>query len=203
MLFFAIGDDGVDLPKLCRRLGSIANRKLQKRDAEAVHEAIEALTLFQRLRSEIWQLGVDLQRIEQEHREDAVKYPDQLGEIDLAASALALNVVFKFLRPIPSRNLSILQDALMEVISGASPPAMFRPVRRKSGRRPDAFSLTAAKGMLAGMMQSQMSTGMSREEAAKWIARNTSPLLASRISTKALTARVVEEWLDRFGGSLC
>jgi hypothetical protein len=200
MLFFAIGPDDFELPKLCRRLRSFANKKLQKRDAEAVHAAIEKLTLFQKLRSEIRQLVVDLQEIELEHQASAVQYPAQLGEIDLAASTLALNAVLKFLRPVPSRNLTILHDALVEMISGASPPAMFRPMRRKSGRRPDALSITAAKGTLAGLMQSQMSTGMSRGEAAQWIARNIDPLLASRISAKALSPRVVEEWLDRFGG---
>lgn len=200
MLFFAIGDDDFELPKLCRRLRSIANKKLRKRDAEAANAAIEKLMLFQGLRSEIRQLVVDLQAIELEHQSNAVQYLDQSGGIDLAASALALNAVIKFLRPIPSRNLTILQDALMEMISGASPPAMFRPEYRGSGRRPDPLSLMAAKGTLAGMMQSQMSSGMSREEAAQWIVRNISPLLASRISTKALSPRVVEEWLDRFGG---
>jgi hypothetical protein len=200
MLLFAIGHDDFELPKLCRHLQSFANKKLQGREAEAVHAAIETLTLFQRLRSEMRQLVIDLQEIELKHQANAVQYSDQLGEIDLAASTLALNAMLRFLRPIPSRNLSILQDALMEMISGASPPAMFRPVHRKSGRRTDALSLTAAKGTLAGMMQSQMSSGMSREEAAQWIVRNISPLLASRISTKALSPRVVEEWLDRFGG---
>jgi hypothetical protein len=41
---------------------------------------------------------------------------------------------------------------------------------------------------------------MSRHQAAKGIADNMSPALASRISRKPITARMVEEWLDRFGG---
>jgi hypothetical protein len=201
MLLFAIGDDVFELPKLCRRLRSIANKKLQERDAEAVVAAIEKLMLFQGLRSEIRQLVVDLQEIELEHQTDAAQYPDQWGGIDLAASTLALSAVLEFLRPIPSRNLSILLKALAEMGSGASPPAMFRPEYRKSGRRPDPLSVMAAKGTLAGMMHSQMAGGMSREEAAQWIVRNISPLLASRISTKPLIPGVVEGWLDRFGGN--
>ena len=77
MLLFAIGDDVFELPKLCRRLRSIANKKLQERDAEAVVAAIEKLMLFQGLRSEIRQLVVDLQEIELEHQTDAAQYPDQ------------------------------------------------------------------------------------------------------------------------------
>jgi hypothetical protein len=200
MLFFAIGDDDFELSKLCRRLQSFANKKLKKRDEEAIHAAIEKLTQFQKLNFDFRQLVVDLQAIDLRHQADAVQYPDQSGEIDLAASTLALYAVLKFLRPISSRNLATLQDALVEMISGASPAAMFRPMQRKRGRRPDALTVTAAKGTLAGMMQSQVSSGMSREEAAIWIVRNISPLLASRISTKVLSPRVVEEWLDRYGG---
>jgi len=124
-----------------------------------------------------------------------------MGGIDLAASTLALSAVLEFLRPIPSRNLSILQKALLEMGSGASPPGMFRPEYRESGRRPDPLSVMAAKGAIAGMMKARMSSGMSREEAAQWIVRNISPLLVSRISTKKLSPAVVEGWLDRFGGN--
>jgi hypothetical protein len=49
-------------------------------------------------------------------------------------------------------------------------------------------------------MHRQQCAGMSRHQAAKWIANNMSPRLAARVSRTPVTARMVEEWLDRFGG---
>ena len=68
------------------------------------------------------------------------------------------------------------------------------------GRRPDVSLVLGLKGILAGLMERKQREGMTREEAARWIADNTPPKLAARISRKPITARSVEEWRDRFGG---
>ena len=200
MIRIGIGPDKSELLKLCVQLRGLANKRRDGQDVKTIQEAIEKLMLLQELRSEIRQLAVALLEIEIEHQTFVDQYPDHLGANDLWASTLAIQKVLEFLRPIPSRNLAILRDALVEVLSGASLPAMFHPEYGRRGRRPDAYSIVAAKGIIAGMMQVQMSTGMTRREAARWIVRNVSPSLARRISTKALSPRVIEEWLDRYGG---
>ena len=134
-------------------------------------------------------------------KSESAKFPDQIGKVDLPACILALDAVLKFLfMRVVSRNLGMLYDALVEIVVGASPAAMFHPEEHPQGRRSDAPLIKGAKGTVAAMMHVQQSTGMTRQEAAEWVVRHISPTLAARISGKPLTSRMVEEWLDRFGG---
>ena len=77
---------------------------------------------------------------------------------------------------------------------------MLRPQGKNRGRRADVSSVLVLKGILAGLMHRQQRAGLSRYQAAKWIADNMSPKLASVISRQPISAGMVEEWLDRFGG---
>ena len=76
---------------------------------------------------------------------------------------------------------------------------MLRPLTTR-GRPHDVSLVLGLKGILAGLMEQKQREGMSRQEAARWIADNTPPKLAARISRKPITARMVKEWRDRFGG---
>jgi hypothetical protein len=78
---------------------------------------------------------------------------------------------------------------------------MLLPLRRGSGRRPDVPTVISGKGIIAGMMRVQMTAGMSRDRAAAWIVKHISPKLAVQLSGRPLTARMVTEWLDRYGGN--
>jgi hypothetical protein len=193
-------DELRNLSEICDGAERIG-KKLRGRDAATIQAAIRALGDLKKIKEDLKTLDDALIDIEKEHESEAAKFPDQIGKVDLPASIFALDAVFKFLfLRVVSRNLGILRDALIEIAVGASPAAMFHPEEHPRGRRSDSPLIMGAKGTVAAMMHVQQSTGMTRQEAAEWIVRHISPSLAARISRKPLTARMVEEWLDRFGG---
>jgi hypothetical protein len=129
-------------------------------------------------------------------------FPGEAGEVDLVTCIFALEAVRRFLvmMMIPGRSIDLLGSGLTDLLRGSAPPAMFVPRKRK-GRRSDSRDTAAVKGVLAGLMYVQQSSGMDRKSAAAWVARNISHTLAARISGKPITARMVEEWLERHGGN--
>jgi hypothetical protein len=196
---------GDELPKLsgiCSGLKNLARkRKLSGRDADIVRAALEELRNLERTRNDLDTLTDDLTEIERLQKLDLAKHPGKKDKLEMAACILALDAVCRFLRlRAPHDNLELLGRALRDLAAGASLPAMFQAFDCAPGRRPDAPSVMAAKGILAGIMHAKQSAGMSRERAAKWVVRHVSPTLAAQISRKPLTPRVVEEWLDRYGG---
>lgn len=174
---------------------------MQGREVETIRAAIERLTRFGEIGVELTILNFELAKIDKVHEVEEANDPYEKGKIELVASALALKEVCSFLSMIaPSHSLTLLQNALAELVLGGAPAAMFAPLNDLNNRPPDTPSVMAVKGALAGMMHIQQSAGMSREQAAHWIARNISPNLVVRISRKPISARSVEEWLDRYGG---
>ena len=190
-----------------RSLSALSNdlkrvaKKARGRDAKILMAAIEVLGEHIRNTKDLRTLGHTLIEIENEHECESKKFPDQGARVDLGASIMALEAVTDFLGPrVVSRNLGHLRTALLEIAAGAA-PATFQPEEQGKGRRDDSPSVLRAKGLLAGMMEVQHSIGMTRQEAAEWIARNVSRELALRISSKPITPRMVEEWRDRYGGA--
>lgn len=119
--------------------------------------------------------------------------------VELVFAILALGAVSRFLRHhAPSKAIELLKVALSQVLEG-SRPAMFKS-RKGRGRRSESPLIHQVKGVLAGLTYAKQKSGMRREAAAAWIARNISPELASRLSSKPITTRAVLEWLDRYGG---
>ncbi len=189
-----------DTSAIRRALENLAKKKLKGRDAGIVLAAVDELRFVERIRNDFDSLHDEMLEIEQLHECDLANYPNQLGKVDLAASILALDATCRFFRAkVSHHNLDLLKSGLQELAAGGSPAAMFHPLK-KTGRRGDVPAVMAAKGAIAGMMRALQSSGMSRKNAAKWIVRHISPTLAGRISGKPLTPRMVEEWLDRFGG---
>jgi hypothetical protein len=79
--------------------------------------------------------------------------PDVVGLVDLAGSILALDAICRFLRlRAPYETLNLLLNGLRDLAEGGSPAAMFLPLERTKGRRPDVPTVMAAKGMLAAVM---------------------------------------------------
>ena len=193
-------DELLRLMEICddvERMG----KKLRGRDAATIKAAREELADLKKIKEGLSTLCDTLMDIESEHETKSATFPEQIGKIDLASCIFALRAVAKFLsRRVVSRNLDMLRDALVEIAVGASPAAMFHPEKHTQGRRSDAPLIMGAKGTVAAIMHVQQSTGMTRQEAAEWVVRHMSPTLAARISRKPLTPRMVEEWLDRFGG---
>jgi hypothetical protein len=188
------------LAEVCDGVGRIS-KTLSAPDAAKVDAALALLDEHRQTTEDLKVLAEKLMEIETEYESDAAAFPDQMGKNDLAACIMALDAVFEFLHlRVYSLNLGILRMALVEIVVGASPAAMFQPEQHGRGRRLDSHLVQKTKGMLAGMMEVQQKAGMSRTEAAKWIVKNVSPTLASRISSKPLTPRAVEEWLDKWGG---
>ncbi len=172
------------------------------RDRKTIAAVLDALREHIRNTEDLRTLGHTLIEIENKHESESEKFRDQLGRVDLGASIMAFEAVTDFLAGrVVSRNLGHLRTALLEIAAGAAPAAIFHPEEHGKGRRDDAPLVLSAKGMLAGMMELQLSTGMSRQQAAKWIAENVSHELAKRISNKPITPRMVREWRDRYGGA--
>jgi hypothetical protein len=187
-------------------------QEVSRKDAGTIKEALELLDYLERLQWSVDTLWDELDDNSVLHAKNLVQFSDYEHVVDLSAAVGAIDVVINFLRSSPSESLSTadrlkrfkifkdLGQALLDLLDGGAPAPMLRPQSKGSGRRADVSSVLAIKGVLAGLMHRQQHGGMSRPEAAKWIADNMSPKLASRISRKPITARMVEEWLDRFGG---
>jgi hypothetical protein len=187
---------------LCRALEKIAASKLRGRDADFVRTAIRIIDSAQIIDGDIETLKDELAEAESLRQRALASFPGETGEVDLLTCFIAVEAVRRFLvrMMIPGNNgIDLLKSGLAALLQGSSPPAMFLPQKRK-GRRSDSPSIAGVKGVLAGLMHVQQSSGMDRNSAAAWIARNVSHTLAVRISGKPITPRMIEEWLDRYGG---
>jgi len=183
-----------------------------RKGAKTIKEALELLDYLELLQWRVDTLWDELYYNSVLHEENLAQFSDHKAGVDLQAAVGAIDAVIHFLRISPSQSLSFadglkrfkileeLGQALLDLLEGGAPAPMLRPQSKGRGRRADVSSVLAIKGVLAGLMHRQQRGGMSRHEAAKWIADNMSPKLAARISRKPITARMVEEWLDRFGG---
>ena len=187
--------------ELCNDLQKLKS-KLRGRDVQTIQAAIRELEALAAIRRDIAWLDDDLAEADrllelQELNDD----PNARGKMELVAAALAVKSVYSFVSVTsPSRSLKLLQNALADLVSGGTVPAMFFPLKDVTNRPPAPDSIVAIKGALAGIMHVQQSAGMSREEAAKFVARNITARLAIQLSQKPLKPRTVEEWLDRYGG---
>lgn len=167
---------------------------------------------FELLQDAVDTLWDDLAENSTSHADCLTQFPSNRSDCDLLAAIGSLRIVLDFLRFSPTISLEYsdrhnrfrfveeLRQALVDLLEGSAPAPILRARKKRSGRRADVSSTLTLKGILAGLMQCQLRTGMTRAQAANWIAQNMSPRLAKRISTKPVTPRMVEEWLDRFGG---
>jgi hypothetical protein len=163
----ASANDRRALSAICDDLQCLTKKQLRGRDVDTVRAAIQELKFLDRIRGDLECLGDELAKIEKEHDSDLAHFPDQVGKTDLASCTFALDAACRFLSLlVPCHNLTLLKDALYQLVAGGSPPAMFHPEDHPKGRRPDVPNLMAAKGILAGMMHVQQSTGMPRKVAA-------------------------------------
>ena len=185
---------------------------VSRKGSKTIKEALELLDYLELLQDSVDDLWDQLADNHVGHLDDLKRFPEDKPSCDLVAAFLAIDAVINFLRFSPGKSLSIsdrrkrfkildeLRQALFDLSEGGAPAPMLRPQSKNRGRRADVSLVLGLKGILAGLMRRQQRAGMSRQEAAQWIADNTSPKLAARISRKPVTARMVEEWLDRFGG---
>ena len=176
-----------------------------------IEEALDLLDYLFWLHIAAADLWNDLAEVERIRARDLTQFPGGEEDWELFAAVLALRAVNIFMSSSPGlpnvdrrRELSLslvnLHTALVGLAEGGSPAAILRARKKSKGRRPDVSSILSVKGVLAELMYVKQQEGMSRKDAAKWIAANISSLLATRISKKPITPRMVEEWLDRFGG---
>jgi hypothetical protein len=185
---------------------------VSRKGSKTIKEALELLDYLELLQDSVDDLWDKLADNRAFHVKNLARFSDYEHEVDLVAAVLAVDAVVDFLQFSPTKSLGTadrhkrfkildeLRQALRDLSEGGAPAPMLRPQSKGSGRRADVSPVLALKGVLAGLMQRQQRAGMSRHQAAKWIVDNMSPKLASRISRKPITARTVEEWLDRFGG---
>ena len=181
-------------------------------DAKPLPKSLGRNDYFALLQDAVDNLWDGLAANSEGHANDLTQFPYDRAGCDLLAAIGALQTVLDFLRFSPtkslewsdrrkcSRILEELKHALFDLWEGSAPAPILMARKKGKGRRADVSSTLAIKGHLAGLMYCQVHAGMTREQAAKWIVNNMSPKLAPRISRKPTTARMVEEWLDRFGG---
>jgi hypothetical protein len=186
-------------------------KELPRGRIRTIKEAMELLDYLGLLHDVFDDLWNELANNWARHLENLARFPDEKPHCDLVATIVALNAVVKFLRLCPKsaitagrpyfyfKTLEKLSQALFHLHEGGAGEPMLRPLTTR-GRRPDVTLVLGLKGILAGLMDRKQREGMTREEAARWIADNTPPKLAARVSRKPITARAVEEWRDRFGG---
>jgi hypothetical protein len=129
-----------------------------------------------------------------------VKPPVAIGAIERVLAIHALSGVIRFLElRSPSEMLRLLLKALDDVDSGGH-PGMFVSESKLRKRPADIAVGQQIKGVLAGLARVKREEGMSRDDAASWIARNIAPEMQRKLSKKPITGRTVREWLDRYGG---
>jgi len=188
-----------ELGRVQKRLRSLSKR-LRGSDAVLLEQAIEQLEYLEFVQDDIEDLADALEIVDEEHRQGALAFPNQIALIELSSSIRALREIEAFLT-VRARSDSIgrLEEALIQ-LWGGSRVGMFE-LQGQKGRPRDVPTIQTVKGILAGLMHVKQATGMSRGKAAKWITDNISPALASRIARKPITARSVIEWLDRYGGN--
>jgi hypothetical protein len=167
---------------------------------------------FDNLQDSLDELWDNLDENSVRHANDLAQFPSDQHGCDLFAAIVALAAVIDFLMFSPRKSsgpddrhqslriLLELRRNLVALYEGGALPPMFRSRIKGSGRRADVSSILTIKGILAGLMRRQQCAGMSRSEAASWIANNVSPKLAARLSRTAITPRIVSEWSVRYGG---
>jgi hypothetical protein len=121
------------------------------------------------------------------------------AEVDEAAVRGQLAHVLRFLRrrAINADALYRLAAALDDRSLGAVPGAMFEPSKR-GGRKRLSPWVHLWRGMLAGVAFALRWSASPPDDPEKWVATR-SRGMASRISTKSITARMVRKWLDEYG----
>ena len=186
---------------------------VSRKGSKTIKEALELLDHIELLQWSVDQLWEDLDDNRALHAKNLARFSNDKPGCDQVAAAFALDAVISFLRSSPSNSpsdiigdrrkrfkiLDELRQALLDLSEGSAPAPMLRPQGKNRGRRADVSSVLVLKGILAGLMHRQQRAGLSRYQAAKWIADNMSPKLASVISRQPISAGMVEEWLDRFG----
>ena len=178
-------------------------RRLSDRDRKTLQEAVKELKELCDVDDDVFDLKLRLKGIEKWRGDEYEKYPDpeNLVATDRLATAKCLQELVWFLdRRAPSESVRRLEVAFSHLALGGHAAPLLQPVKVIKGRRPDAPQLMSVKGSLAGLTARKQREGFSRRQAARWVAANISPELASRISEKKVTTSLVEEWLARYGG---
>jgi hypothetical protein len=118
-----------------------------------------------------------------------------------AISALFyVNYFFQRTRKFHSRVLHSLSIHLTNVENGARTPELFEP-SLNAGRKSDSNYLQSIKGYLGGIAFVQMEFGMSRDQAASWLARKIPSDLSRKISSKPIRSSTIKEWMDQYGST--
>jgi hypothetical protein len=147
-------------------------------------------------------LASQLADIDSTHLENVQNSLDFSAACDLGSALLVVQRISCFLseQNIRSEALDRLGLALASTFAGEGPASMFLISPLRDGGRPqDSDLIQGAKGFLAGLMHAKQLSGMSRKDAAIWVAKNIPRTLSSRISRKPITPRAVEEWRVRYG----
>jgi hypothetical protein len=130
----------------------------------------------------------------EKQRRDRIERGDNPAEADRDAAQLALTDVVAFFldHGIQSEPLVRLLSELAALSAGSSPAPMLAPAAT-SHRRPDAPAIEGIKGRLAAIMEFRQQAGLTRKQAAKWVAGSVPLKMRHRLGS--VRPATVDSWL--------
>jgi len=135
----------------------------------------------------------------EKRRQACIELGDDPGEADRDAAQNALTAVVAFFLDfgIESEPLVRLLSELAALTEGSMPSTMLQPAAT-THRRQDPPAIAGIKGRLAAVMEHRQNAGLSRKDAAAWVARRLPPRMRDRIGS--VKPSTVDNWLCKWGG---
>jgi hypothetical protein len=135
----------------------------------------------------------------EKQRRERIERGENAAEADRDAAQLALTELVAFFldHANESEPLVRLLGALAALAAGSSPSPMLAPTTT-SHRRPDPPAIEGIKGRLAAIMEFRQRAGLTRKQAAAWVARHLSAKMKDQLGS--VTPATVDSWLLKWGG---
>ena len=183
----------------------IADTKVLRKDRKG---RIDKAAIALRLNDKLAELLKSLTAIDRDvdhalHRSIFFGEPPDEGAANRrdAINVLTAIELFLFSQGVDSIALHKLRGDLLAVEHHGKRPAMFKPAL-KASRKCDTPFVQGLKGRFAGMVYAKMESGISRNQAMSWVARNIKANVARWISPKPIHASTVRQWMERYGCNL-
>jgi len=135
----------------------------------------------------------------EKQRRERIERGEDAVEADRDAAQLALTEMVAFFldHGIESNPLVRLLSELAALSAGSSPSSILAPAATPH-RRPDPPAIEGIKGRLAAIMESRQEAGLTRKQAAAWVARHLPSGMRKQLGSVA--PATVDSWLVKWGG---
>jgi hypothetical protein len=135
----------------------------------------------------------------EKQRRERIERGEDAVEADRDAAQLALTEMVAFFldHGIESNPLVRLLSELAALSAGSSPSSILAPAATPH-RRPDPPAIEGIKGRLAAIMESRQEAGLTRKQAAAWVARHLPSGMRKQLGSVA--PATADSWLVKWGG---